>query len=116
MATTTIGTGVIILLVLWIISILSFILLCSAQGKVKFLSILPTIISAIVTIILVFIPRGSENLNPGPAYNYSYTPLIWILILTVLFLMLAASGFIYLVTDIIEPRYARVDKTFGLRR
>lgn len=112
MAATTIGIGVIILLTIWVISIVSFILFCSAQGKLKYVSIVPTAVSAVITLILVFIPRGNQNLNPGPSYNYSYIPLIWILILTVLFLFLAASSFIYLITDIMEPRYARVDKGF----
>lgn len=115
MASATIGTGVIILLIMWAVAIVTFVLFCSAQGKLKYVSIVPTAVAALVTIILVFIPRGNDNLNPGPGYNYSYIPLIWILTLTVLFLFLAAASFVYLATDIMQPRYAVVDRGFSLR-
>lgn len=113
-----IGTGVIVLLVLWVMSFLCLVLFCGAQGKIKVISVLPAIISGIVTIILLTLPRGvkTPSESEDPAYNYSYTPLIWILIFTSLCLTLFISLLFYLVTDIMEPRYAKVDKAVRLNR
>jgi hypothetical protein len=114
MATTvTIGTGVIILTVLWLVTVLSLIIFCSAQGKVKLIGLAPLVISAIVTIVLASLPRGvPERNDSNPSYNYSYTPLIWILIFTAIVVSFVGSLGVYFLTDILEPRYARVTKNF----
>lgn len=110
------GTGVIVLLVLWLFAIALMLVLCSAQGKLKTLSIVPSILVAIVTIVLVSLPRGADVYNQDdPAYNYSYTPLIWILTFTGLCVFLFVALFLYLVFDIMEPHYAKVSKTFRVR-
>lgn len=113
-----IGTGVIILAVIWLFSIICLILLCGAQGKIKFIAIIPTVLSAIVTIILLTLPRGSVPASEAnePDYKYSYLPLIWILILTSICLGLVVALAACFVLDIFEPRYAKVDKTFRLNR
>lgn len=112
-----IGAGVIILGCLWAFSLLCLIIFCGAQGKVKLISIVPSILSGIVTIILLTLPRGkTTTTEDDPAYNYSYTPLIWILIFSALCVTLFVSLLAYLALDIMEPRYAKVDKTFRLNR
>ncbi|CAF0755336.1 unnamed protein product [Brachionus calyciflorus] len=113
-----VGAGVIILAVLWIFSFICLILLCGTQGKIKFLAAIPSIISLIVTIILLSLPRGSIPADEAiePEYKYSYTSLIWILILTsICFGLVVALGACF-VLDLLEPRYAKVDKNFRLRR
>lgn len=112
----TLGTGIIILIVVWCIAFLSLVVLCSCQGKLKNLGIVPIIIAAIVTIVLVSIPTGdNSSIEPLPDYNYSYTSLSWILTLTGLCVTLVACLIIYLFTEIMEPRYAKVSKTFKLK-
>jgi hypothetical protein len=106
-----IGIGLIILIALWSITVIFVVLFCSAQGNLKFIAIAPCIISAIVTIILVSIPKGNQvEEEKEPDYAYSYTSLIWILVLTSLVLFLVISMVIYLITDIMEPKYAKVAK------
>lgn len=112
-----VGTGVIILAVLWSVSFVFFILFCGAQGKLKLLPAIPTAITLIITIILLSLPRGdSVAQQTEPDYKFSYTGLIWILILTSICVGLLVSFIMYFVYVIIEPRYAKVDKTFRLRR
>jgi hypothetical protein len=112
----TLGTGIIILIVLWCVALLSLVVLCSSQGKLKNLGIVPSIIVAIVTIVLVSIPTSNDSTaEPLPAYNYSYTSLSWILTLTGLCVTLVGCLFAYLFTEIMEPRYAKVSKTFKIR-
>jgi len=112
----TLGTGIIILIVLWSIAFLSLVVLCSSQGKLKNLGIVPSIIAAIVTIVLVSIPTGNNsNTETLPSYNYSYTSLSWILTLTGLCVSLVGCLIAYLVTEIMEPRYAKVSKTYKIR-
>lgn len=106
-----VGTGVIILLVFWSVSIVSIILFCSAQGKVRLAAIIPCIVTAILTIVLPSIPTSFTSPDDNiPAYNFSLLPLIWILILTGLVLTLFVCFIIYFLTDVLEPRYAHVTK------
>ena len=114
---TTIGTGVIVLLVIWVVSILIMLLFTSAQGKIRFVALVPAVLSGIVTIVLVSLPRGSTTATAAmPDYMFSYTPLIWIFIFTALVLTLVACLMVYFVTDIMEARYAHVDKSPRLIR
>ena len=112
-----VGTGVIVLAVLWAISFVSFIFFCSAQGKIKLLPAIPTAITLLITVILLALPRGDSKLEEKePEYKFSFTGLIWILILTSICLGLLVSFVMYFIYVIIEPRYAKVDKSFQLRR
>ena len=113
----TLGTGIIILIVLWSVALLLLVVLCSSQGKLKNLGIVPSIIAAIVTIILASIPTKNNNTTTEtlPSYNYSYASLIWILILTGLCVTFVGCLIAYLLTEIMEPRYAKVSKTFKIR-
>ncbi|RNA40074.1 hypothetical protein BpHYR1_022530, partial [Brachionus plicatilis] len=108
-----VGTGVIVLAVLWSISFVFFILFCGAQGKIKLLPAIPTLISLIVTIVLLSLPRGDSAIQQTePDYKFSYTGLIWILILTSICVGLLVSFIMFFVYVIVEPRYAKVDKIF----
>jgi hypothetical protein len=113
----TLGAGIIVLAVFWLISIAFLLFFCSVQGKAKFVSIVPSIFAAILTIILVSLPRGvQEYTEEEPEYNFSFIPLIWILLFTWIVITLVISLMMYLVTDIMEPRYAAVSKTPGYMR
>ena len=106
-----IGTGVIILITLWLVSLVSIILFCSAQGKLKLAAVIPCVITAIVTIVLPSIPTSYTSEDDSlPVYNFSYLPLIWILILTLLVVTLVTCFLIYFLTDVLEPRYAHFTK------
>jgi len=110
----SIGTGLIILIVLWALALICILVLCSSQGSIKYVAVIPVLIAAVVTIVLTLLPKES-SLNQAdllPDYMYSYTPLLWILILSAMCLMLIVCLLIYFVTDIMEPRYAQVSKLF----
>ena len=108
----TLGTGLIILIVLWFIALGSVLLFCTAQGGVRMVAVLFCGIAAIVTVILLVIPSESQSkgINYGPSYNYSYTSLIWILTLTIMCMTLIGSALVYLITDVLEPHYAHVSR------
>ena len=108
---TVIGIGVIILLVLWLISLLSILLFCTSQRNLKGVAAVPCIITDIVTIVLLAIPTSyTTPTSNTPSYNYSYIPLIWIFILTSVVLSLIICLLIYLLSDVLEPRYAPFSK------
>jgi hypothetical protein len=109
----TIGLGVILLIIIWTISLLFLLVFCQAQGNIRLISVLPALLSVIITTIITTIPRGSNNKTTLPDYMYSNVPLIWILILVGLIIIFLVCLMLYLVTDIMEPRYAHVSK--GLR-
>ena len=111
-----IGNGVIILLVLWSIALFFIIVFCSSQGKLKLLAVLPCIIAAIVTIVLLSLPNQNNAVKDDhPNYYYSYTSLIWILLLTLMCITLTACLVIYFLSDIMESRYAYVTKVAGIK-
>ena len=106
-----IGAGVIILIIVWGIALISILVFCSAQGKLKFIAIIPVAVAALLTIILIAIPKGAIPANSNdPDYNYSYTSLIWIFILTALCVTFLASLLCFFQLDILEFKYARVDR------
>lgn len=102
-----IGTGVIIIITFWAISIVSIFLFWETQGKLKSIAVVLCIITAIITIILPSIPTSfTSPYSNIPAYNFSYLPLIWIFILTGLVLTLIICLLTYFLTDVLEARYA----------
>lgn len=105
-----IGTGTIILLVLWIVTLFGILLFCAAGGNFIYLGLLPVLISTIVTIVLVLIPREGTTVEVKDETIYSYNSLIWILILTFMILSLVVGLVFYFVLDIMQPRYAKVGK------
>ena len=105
-----IGTGTVILLVLWIVTVIGILLFCAAGGNLVYLGLIPCTISSIVTIVLALIPREGSSSELIDDTVYSYTSLIWILILTFMILTLIISLGIYFVMDIMQPRYAKVGK------
>jgi hypothetical protein len=109
---TTIGAGVIILIIIWSASVLFLLAFCQAQGTIRALAVVPAVFSAIITIVLTSIPRGPANKTSLPDYMYSNISLIWIFIFISLILALLVCLIIYLITDIMEPHFANVSKTF----
>jgi hypothetical protein len=107
-----VGTGTIILLVLWLIAFFFMIFLCSAQSKIKYISIIPLLVASIVTIILALLPRESSTTTTQVIDDtvYSYTSLIWMLMLTGLIITLVASSLIYLASEFIQPKYAKISR------
>lgn len=108
------GTGLIVLLVLWILTIIISVIFCATSGALRFVSLIPISISTITTLVLALIPReGSTTVLEIDNTVYSYTSLIWILILTIMIVTFVISLFIYLISEIIQPRYAKVGRTIG---
>ena len=113
----TVGAGVIILAVFWLISLLFIVIFCSSQGNLKYVTLVPIAISTLLTIILIFIPKGELDANFNyPPYKYSYTSLLWILILTSLILTLFICLILYLQYDVLERRYAKVSRSVRPKR
>lgn len=108
----TIGTGLIVLLVLWIIAFFFIILFCTAQNSIKYLSVIPVSVAIIVTLILGLLPvESSKTSTTVDDTVYSYTSLIWMLMLAGLIISLVVGTFVYIISECMEPKYARVSRT-----
>jgi hypothetical protein len=107
----TVGTGLIILLVLWILAFFFIVLFCSAQSNIKFISIIPVSIAILVTIILGSLPvESSTSTTTIDDTVYSYTSLLWILMLTGMIISLVVGLLVYVISECMEPKYARVSR------
>lgn len=108
-----IGTGTIILLVLWIVSFFALIAFCAAQSGIKYVALVPVIIASIVTLILGLLPIDTTSTSKTVTIDdtvYSYVSLLWILFLTGILITFIVCLLIYFISEIIEPRYAKVGR------
>lgn len=79
------GTGVIILIVIWVITLALLTLFTFVQSPIRFIGLIAIIIAAIVTIVLALLPRGDiDQTNDFNRTAQSYAGLARILILTFL--------------------------------
>lgn len=79
------GTGVIILIVIWVITLALLTLFTFVQSPIRFIGLIAIIIAVIVTLVLALLPRGDiDQTNDINRTAQSYAGLARILILTFL--------------------------------
>ncbi|CAF0853303.1 unnamed protein product [Rotaria sordida] len=102
------GTGVIILIVIWVITLATLTLFTFSQSSVRYIGLLSLVIAVIITLVLALLPRGeigrTSESNNTP---YNYAGLARILILTFLCVTFLAGLVIVFVQEIVPPVYAQ---------
>lgn len=110
------GTGVIILIVIWSITLALLTLFTFAQSPIRYVALIALIIAGIVTLILALLPRGElQSVANSSTTPTSYIPLIRILFLTFLSVtFLIGLGFVavlegttLVIAKPIEDRYVQ---------
>ncbi|KAM4702622.1 transmembrane protein 218 [Rhinophrynus dorsalis] len=103
-----VGTGVFILAIIWVVTLLLSVLLCRASGKARFLVVLVFLLALIITLILVFFPRASQT--PPPAKEIQIVDTFFIgryFLISIMSVIFLGSLFLVIVYHILEPIYAK---------
>ena len=105
MAEGTLGTGIIILAVLWSVALLLAVTLSRLDGAISYAGIGAVIVVLIITLILWFIPRGPDpNYKDYVVYDSMYigrTALI-----SFCGVMLLVALIMFALTHLFEPQVA----------
>ncbi|KAG9482423.1 transmembrane protein 218 [Eleutherodactylus coqui] len=103
-----VGTGVFVIAVIWVVTLLSCILLSRASGAARLSSIALFFLAVIITLILVFFPRASETPSPEKEVqivdSFFIGRYVFLSLISVIFL---GSLFLALSYYILEPVYAK---------
>jgi len=102
------GTGVIILIVIWVITLAVLTLFTFVQSPLRFIGFIALIIAIVVTLVLTLLPRG--NIDQTLVSNqipYNYAGLARILILTFLCMTFLFGLILVCVFEVVPPIYAQ---------
>ncbi len=101
------GTGVIILIIVWVITLALLTLFTFVQSPIRFVGIIALVIATVVTLVLTLLPRGdvdqSAQSNQTP---YNYAGLARILILTFLCVTFLVGLVLVFVHEVVPPIFA----------
>jgi len=98
------GTGVIILIVIWVITLAALTLFTFVQSPIRFIGIIALVIAVVVTLVLTLLPRGGSSSSNTTPQNYAGLARILILtFLCVTFFMGVVLVFVY---EILPPVFA----------
>ncbi|XP_075695342.1 transmembrane protein 218 isoform X2 [Rhinoderma darwinii] len=103
-----VGTGVFVIAVIWVVTLLICILLSRASGAARLSGLALVFLAVIVTLILVFFPRASET--PSPEKEVQIIDTFFIgryVLLSVIGVIFLGSLFLALVYSVLEPVYAK---------
>ncbi|XP_056400234.1 transmembrane protein 218 [Hyla sarda] len=103
-----VGTGVFVIAVIWVVTLLTCVLLSRAAGTARFLSLSLFLLAVIVTLILIFFPRASET--PSPEKEVQIVDTFFIgryVLLSLISAIFLGSLFLSVVYYILEPVYAK---------
>ena len=79
------GTRVIVLIVIWVITLAVLTLFTFVQSPIRFVGFIALVIAIIITLVLTLLPRGSsDQSSEANKISFSYAGLARILILTFL--------------------------------
>ncbi len=101
------GTGVIILIVVWVITLALLTLFTFVQSPLRFIGFIGLIIAIIVTLVLTLLPRGTDQTSITNNTPYNYAGLARILILTFLCITFLFGLVLIFVYEIIPQTYAQ---------
>lgn len=107
-----VGTGVFVIVAVWIVALVFGILLLRASGSAK-LGVLPVFLLALtITLVLVFFPRSPET--PLPFKDVEIVDTLFIgryVLLAVVSTIFLVAFFVLLPFHFLEPVYAKPLKT-----
>lgn len=107
-----VGTGVFVIVAVWIVALVFGILLLRASGSAK-LGVLPVFLLALtITLVLVFFPRSPET--PLPFEDIEIVDTLFIgryVLLAVVSTIFLVAFFVLLPFHFLEPVYAKPLKT-----
>jgi hypothetical protein len=101
------GTGVIILIVIWVITLAALTLFTFVQSPLRFIGLLALVIAIIVTLVLTLLPRGNTQSSVSNNVVYNYAGLARILILTFLCVTFLIGLLLVFVHEILPPIFAQ---------
>lgn len=102
------GTGVIILIVIWVITLAILTLFTFVQSPLRFLGLLALVLATIVTLVLTLLPRGTtDQTSQANKIPYSYAGLARILILAFLCVTFAVGLLLIFAQEILPPVHAQ---------
>ncbi|KAJ8267101.1 hypothetical protein GJAV_G00138410 [Gymnothorax javanicus] len=103
-----VGTGIFLIVLIWIVALVFGIILSRASGATKF-SIIPVFFLALITtLILVFFPRSPET--PSPIGEAKIVDRLFVgryVLLSVAGLVFLVASFLLLPMHFLEPVYAK---------
>uniref|UniRef100_A0A8C5PPX8 Transmembrane protein 218 n=1 Tax=Leptobrachium leishanense TaxID=445787 RepID=A0A8C5PPX8_9ANUR len=103
-----VGTGVFVLAVVWVVTLLLCVLLSRASGAARFLVALVFLMALVVTLILVFFPRASETATSRKETQIVDTFFIGrYFLVSVMSVIFLGSTFLAFAYHILEPVYAK---------
>ncbi|KAM8928013.1 transmembrane protein 218 [Pelodytes ibericus] len=103
-----VGTGVFVLAVIWVVTLLLCVLLSRASGKARLSAVLVFLLAVTVTLILLFFPREVET--PAPMTEVQIVDTFFIgryILISIISVIFLGSFFLTLVYHILEPIYAK---------
>ncbi len=111
---TALGTGVIILIVIWVITFALLTLFTFVQSPLRFIGIFALIIAVILTLVLALLPRDTTaSSSPSTGSPSSYAGLARIIILTFLCVTFLVGLLLIFVHEILPPIFAQpIQKRF----
>jgi amino acid permease len=102
------GTGVIILIVVWVITLALLTLFTFVQSPVRFIGLIALILAVIITLVLTLLPRGNANQSSqSNQIPYSYAGLARILILTFLCVTFLVGLVLVFIYEVVPPIFGQ---------
>ncbi|CAF0844724.1 unnamed protein product [Adineta steineri] len=102
------GTGVIILIIVWVITLALLTLFTFVQSPIRFIGLVALVIAIIMTLVLTLLPREDSNqsLESKTTLN-SYAGLARILILTFLCVTFLVGLVLIFIHEVLPPIFAQ---------
>ena len=101
------GTGVIVLIVIWVITLALLTLFTFVQSPLRFVGFIALIIAIVVTLVLTLLPRGTNQSSTTNNIPYNYAGLARILILTFLCVTFVFGLVLIFFYEVLPPIYAQ---------
>ncbi|XP_056141480.1 transmembrane protein 218 [Lampris incognitus] len=107
-----VGTGVFLVALVWILALVFGIILLRASGPIKFGVVPIVLLALVVSLVLVFFPRGSETTPPFKEMEIVDTFFIGrYVLLSVVSAVFLVTLFMLLPHHFLEPVYAKPVRT-----
>ena len=104
----SLGTGVIILIVLWVIALALLTLFTFVQSPIRFVGLIALVVAIIVTLVLSLLPRGDSALDSSlkktPSSNAALARIFVLTFLCVTFLLGLVLVFLH---EVLPPIFAQ---------
>ena len=98
------GTGVIILIIIWVFTLAALTLFTFVQSPIRLIGLIAIVIAVIITLVLTLLPRGEiDQTNELNRIAQSYAGLARILILTFLCVTFLVGLVLVFLYEVLPP-------------